>query len=88
MWHIWASFEVCIAPDIRVERHIMHALNCTLTIFFSLGLQVRHMEVLRLEVESELRLPAYTTATAAPDLSFVCELYQQLMATPDPYPTE
>ena len=32
------------------------------------------MEVLRLEVESELQLPAYTTATAMPDVSLVCDL--------------
>ena len=38
--------------------------------FFSFCLfrpQVWHMEVPRLGVESELQLPAYTTATAAPD---------------------
>ena len=29
----------------------------------------RHMEVHRLRVELELQLPAYTTATAVPDLS-------------------
>ena len=30
---------------------------------------MQHMEVPRLEVELELQLPAYTTATAAQDLS-------------------
>ena len=34
------------------------------------------MEVPRLGVESELQLPAYTTATATPDLSCVCDLHQ------------
>ena len=33
------------------------------------------MEVPRLEVESELQLPAYTTAMARPDMSCVCDLY-------------
>ena len=33
------------------------------------------MEVLRLGVESELLLPAYTTATAMWDLSRVCDLH-------------
>ena len=32
------------------------------------------MEVPRLEVELELQLPAYTTATATPDLRRVCNL--------------
>ena len=33
------------------------------------------MEVPRLGVQSELLLPAYTTATAMPDLSHVCDLH-------------
>ena len=33
------------------------------------------MEVLRLKLELELQLPAYTTATATPDLSHVCDLH-------------
>ena len=33
------------------------------------------MEVPRLGVQSELQLPAYTTATATQDLSHVCELH-------------
>ena len=33
------------------------------------------MEVPRLEVESELQLLAYTTATSTQDLSHVCELH-------------
>ena len=33
------------------------------------------MEVTRLGAESELQLPAYTTATAAPDLSRICYLH-------------
>ena len=36
--------------------------------FFFSGPHLRHMEVSRLGVESELQLPAYTTATAMPDL--------------------
>ena len=34
-----------------------------------------HMEILRLGVESELQLPAYTTATATQDPSRVCDLH-------------
>ena len=44
--------------------------------FCFLGLRLRHMEVPRLGVESELQLPACitATATATPDLSHVCDL--------------
>ena len=46
--------------------------------FFSvcfLGPHLWHMEVPRLEVESELQLLAYATATATPDLSRNCDLH-------------
>ena len=33
---------------------------------------MQRMEVPRLKVESELQLPAYTTATATRDLSLIC----------------
>ena len=33
------------------------------------------MEVPRVGVKSELQLPAYTTTTATPDPSHVCDLY-------------
>ena len=36
------------------------------------------MEVPRLEVKLELRLPAYATATAVQDLSHVCDLHHSL----------
>ena len=39
-----------------------------------LGPHPRHMEVPRLDVESELQLPAYITATATRDLSRICDL--------------
>ena len=45
-----------------------------LFIFGFLGLHLQHMEVPRLEVESELQLLAYTTATARQDLSHVYDL--------------
>ena len=45
------------------------------TLFFVLlGPHLQCMEVSRLGVESELQLPAYTTATATRDLSHVCHL--------------
>ena len=40
-----------------------------------LGLHPQHREVPRLGVESELELPAYTTAMATPDPSRVCDLH-------------
>ena len=44
------------------------------------------MEVPRLGVESELQLPAYTTATETWDLSHVCDLHHssQQFQSPDP----
>ena len=36
------------------------------------------MEIPRLGVESELQLQAYTTATAIPSLSFICDLHHSL----------
>ena len=49
--------------------------------FFSfLGLHLRHMEVSRIgvELESEMQLPAYTTATAMLHPSCICNLYHNL----------
>ena len=45
--------------------------------FFSgfLGPHPRPLEVPGLGVESELQLPAYTTATATPDPSCICDLH-------------
>ena len=43
--------------------------------FFFLGLHLQCMEVPRLGVELELQLPAYTTATAMPDLNHICDLH-------------
>ena len=43
--------------------------------FVLLGPHLQHMEVPRLEIESELQLLAYTTATATPDLSHVYDLH-------------
>ena len=62
---------------------------CFLSFLLFLGLLPRHMEVPRLGVELELQPPAYARAIATRDLSCVCNLHTpQLMATPDPQPTE
>ena len=42
---------------------------------FFLGPHLRHMEVPRLEVKSEMQLQAYSTATAMWNLSHVCKLH-------------
>ena len=42
-----------------------------------LGLHPWHMDVPRLGVETELQLPAYTTATAMQDLSRICDLHHR-----------
>ena len=46
------------------------------------------MEVPRIEVKSELQLPAYATAKATADLSCMCNLPLQLAAMLDPQPTQ
>ena len=49
--------------------------NFYLFTYLFLGPHLWHMEVPRLGVKSELQLPAYTTATATPDPSLVCDLH-------------
>ena len=49
-----------------------------LIFFFFLGSHLQHMEVPGLGVESEPQLPAYTTATATPDVSCICNLHRSL----------
>ena len=87
----WSSLPhpLCVSSNVRVSglydyplsQHLT-PLPCTIIIsvfffFFCLsGLQ--HMELPRLGVESELQLQAYTTATAMPDLSHVCNLHHSL----------
>lgn len=46
--------------------------------FFFLGPHLRHTEVPRLGVELELKLPAYTTVIATPDLSHLHHLHYSL----------
>ena len=52
--------------------------------FFFLELPPQHMEVPRLEVQSELQLLAYARVTATPDLSRVCDLHYGSRAMLDP----
>ena len=50
-------------------------MNNTDFFLIFLGLHLQHMEVPRLGVESELQLPACTTARAMPDPSCACNLH-------------
>ena len=58
-----------------IELGVIISTFCLFNSFCFLGPHLRHMEVLRLGVKSELQLPAYTTATATWDLSPVCNLH-------------
>ena len=68
--------SVACIPDgeIRANGEVTQEL-ANFMYFCFLGLRPRHMEVPRPGVELELQLPAYTTATAVPDLSHVCDLH-------------
>ena len=59
----------------KIKNNVSQRLVSMMTLFFFfLGLHLQLMEVPRLGVESELRLEAYTTETATPDLSCICDL--------------
>ena len=63
-------------PYPAAPRENSQKLHFFLFCFFCfLGLHPWHMKVPRLGMESELQLLAYTTATATPNLSHICELY-------------
>ena len=66
----------CISPGNGSFALLLIVKLCLLfyLILFCLGLHQWHMEVPRLGVESELQLLAYTTATAMPDQSCICDL--------------
>ena len=73
-------FHLCLVLWPRSHRnHVARIFNTLFLFFFFffvlLGLYLQHMEVPRLEVKLELRLPAYTTVTATWDPSHVCNLH-------------
>ena len=56
--------------------YVIVCVRISFLFFFAfLGPHPRHREVPRLGVESELQLPAYTTAAARPDPSLICDLH-------------
>ena len=58
--------------------------------FFLVFLELHpwHMEITRLEVESELQLPVYTTATATQDPRSICDLHHSSGQCQISQPTE
>ena len=56
-------------------RKSLNGLFIYLFIYLFLGPHLQQMEVPRLEVELELQLLAYTTATVTWDLSCLCDFY-------------
>ena len=67
--------QTILRCDNSIEAHRTHrklVYSCLVSVF--LGPHLRHMEVPRLGVQSELQLPAYTAATATPDLSCIRDL--------------
>ena len=74
------SFEDCwsdtlwTVPHLEFDVFLMIRLGQCFFFFWSFwGLHPQHMEFPRLGVQSELLPPAYTTATAMPDPSCVCD---------------
>ena len=60
---------------INIYNHLYTYIQILLFPFYS---YMRHMEAPRLGVQSELHLPAYTTATATWDPSCICDLHHSL----------
>ena len=67
-------------------RHLLCFVSFCFIFFCFLVPHLQHMEIPRLGVELELKLPAYTTATAIQGLSHVCNLHHrsQQCWIPDP----
>ena len=80
------EFPCKISPlthsSLHSHHHPMQQAMKFFIYFYILWLQLWHMEVPRLGVESEPKLPAYVTATATPDLSHICDLYHTSQQCP------
>ena len=58
------------------KSHLYYAFLFFFNFLMSfLGPHLQPMEIPRLGVQSELQLPAYSTATATPDPCFICNLH-------------
>ena len=74
----------CLAPGKTYYYH--HYYYYYYYYYCFLGPQTWHMEVPRLGVELELKVPTYITATATPDLSCVRDLYHSSLQHRIPNP--
>ena len=77
LWQRWILNPLTV-PSLGSNLSLITPKMCTtagtpkeLLLFLFLGPHLRHMEVPRLGVQSELQLPAYTTATATQDPSCI-----------------
>ena len=61
---VWEEVKVHMLQFLRQLLKFSKGMTDIFSPFSFLGLHLQHMEVPRLGVESELELPAYTTATA------------------------
>ena len=75
----WRNFNKCnyhsLSRIILLKHTSSYGFLTCLFVFYFLGPHPWHMEVPRLAVQSELQLPAYTTAIATSDLGCVCDLH-------------
>ena len=77
-WGWYKYFIIKTKPNVFFHslHHCYHLFILLIYLFcFFLRPHLRYMEVPRLGVQSELQLPAYTTATATPDPSHICALH-------------
>ena len=84
-WHAKVMVVMCQPPSTKEGGRAEELGDYLWLLFFFfflvfLGLHPQHMEVPWLGVKSELQLPAYTIATAIPDLSH--SLWQHLTLNP------
>ena len=89
--HIWSLASFSLPELIQMAKVQGHLLGCGTRehsfmglIFLFLGPHLQHMEIPGLGVELKLQLPAYTIATATPDLSCICDLPHSSWAVSDP----
>ena len=88
-YNLCTRYNLITIISILYITSILHVIHSIYIFFLSLHLflflkfiylfcflwpHLWHMDIPRLEVESELQLPACTTATAMPDPSCVCDL--------------
>ena len=69
-----SPIRTCFRVSLSWDFFLPSSLCPFLSFFVFLEPYPRHIEVSRLEVESELQLLAYATATATTDQSLVCDL--------------